>query len=385
MFAAFNAFESPLRGRQTTASCLLRRPPDLVGGRRRYGEDAALARLPGYVAQRTSASPRAPGRDPLNAVRANLRGFPRLHEMRRSAEAMRDCRDRDGETMKKSRNLAARAAHWSAEHRKTAIFGWLAFVVVAAFLGNAVGQEDDAGRRPVLGRVGEGGAGALRRRAQAEQRARAHPEQGARRVGDPRVHRDDRGRRCGGCGVRRTSNGALAPDRRGARLRGPALRAGRLRDHRRHLEAADRLEPSKAAVERGPDAHPDLRVEQFGSVSSNKELNETFASDLAQAELLSLPDHPPDPRHRLRRARGGARAAAARGHHGDGGARARRAAEPAVADRQQPVVGDPADRARGQRGLQPVLSAARARGARRRHGASARRSRSPRRRRAAPS
>jgi hypothetical protein len=28
--------------------------------------------------------------------------------------------------------LAARAAHWSARHRKTAIFGWLAFVVIAA-------------------------------------------------------------------------------------------------------------------------------------------------------------------------------------------------------------------------------------------------------------
>ncbi len=39
------------------------------------------------------------------------------------------------------RNLAARAAHWSATHRKTAIFGWLGFVVVAFFVGNAVGQK----------------------------------------------------------------------------------------------------------------------------------------------------------------------------------------------------------------------------------------------------
>ena len=37
------------------------------------------------------------------------------------------------------------------------------------------------------------------------------------------------------------------------------------------------------------DAHPELRVEQFGSVSSNKELNDTFTSDLAKAELLSFP------------------------------------------------------------------------------------------------
>ena len=31
----------------------------------------------------------------------------------------------------KSQNLAARMGRWSASHRKTAIFGWLAFVVVA--------------------------------------------------------------------------------------------------------------------------------------------------------------------------------------------------------------------------------------------------------------
>src|SRR3954447_11415276 len=37
------------------------------------------------------------------------------------------------------RNLTARAAHWSAEHRKIAIFGWLGAVVVSLFLSGAVG------------------------------------------------------------------------------------------------------------------------------------------------------------------------------------------------------------------------------------------------------
>jgi hypothetical protein len=55
VFAAFNAFESPLRGRPTTASCY-------YGGHRIWWEvDAAtaqeaLARLPGYVALRTTAT-----------------------------------------------------------------------------------------------------------------------------------------------------------------------------------------------------------------------------------------------------------------------------------------------------------------------------------------
>ena len=41
-----------------------------------------------------------------------------------------------------SRNLAARAGRWSAQHRKTAILGWIAFVVIATVLGGKVGQND---------------------------------------------------------------------------------------------------------------------------------------------------------------------------------------------------------------------------------------------------
>src|SRR6478735_1210544 len=39
------------------------------------------------------------------------------------------------------RNLAARAGHWSARHRKIAIGGWLAFVVIAFVLGGAIGTN----------------------------------------------------------------------------------------------------------------------------------------------------------------------------------------------------------------------------------------------------
>ena len=36
--------------------------------------------------------------------------------------------------MDTSRNIAARAGRWSATHRKTAIWGWLAFVILAVFI-----------------------------------------------------------------------------------------------------------------------------------------------------------------------------------------------------------------------------------------------------------
>ena len=41
----------------------------------------------------------------------------------------------------KSQNLAARMGRWSATHRKTAIFGWLAFVFVAIALGSVIGTK----------------------------------------------------------------------------------------------------------------------------------------------------------------------------------------------------------------------------------------------------
>src|SRR3954471_13632688 len=41
----------------------------------------------------------------------------------------------------RTRNVSARAGHWSATHRKTAIWGWLAFVLIAFLIGGSVGTE----------------------------------------------------------------------------------------------------------------------------------------------------------------------------------------------------------------------------------------------------
>src|SRR3712207_3132478 len=38
-------------------------------------------------------------------------------------------------------NLAARAGRWSAQHRRKAILGWLAFVVAAVAIGGAIGTK----------------------------------------------------------------------------------------------------------------------------------------------------------------------------------------------------------------------------------------------------
>src|SRR5215211_1041435 len=47
--------------------------------------------------------------------------------------------NRRGGTAMPKRNFAARAGHWSAHNRKKAIWGWIAFVLIATVLGGAVG------------------------------------------------------------------------------------------------------------------------------------------------------------------------------------------------------------------------------------------------------
>ncbi len=43
--------------------------------------------------------------------------------------------------MQPSRNVAARAGRWSAQHRKTALLGWIAFVVLAFVVGGKIGTN----------------------------------------------------------------------------------------------------------------------------------------------------------------------------------------------------------------------------------------------------
>src|ERR1700733_4508392 len=56
--------------------------------------------------------------------------------------------------MQAKKNIAARAARWSATHRKVAIFGWLAFVVLALFVGAAVGTRELTDAEAMSGEAG---------------------------------------------------------------------------------------------------------------------------------------------------------------------------------------------------------------------------------------
>ncbi len=47
----------------------------------------------------------------------------------------------EGTLMQSSRNIASRAGRWSAQHRKTAILGWIVFVVLAFAAGGKIGTN----------------------------------------------------------------------------------------------------------------------------------------------------------------------------------------------------------------------------------------------------
>src|SRR5262249_28311728 len=111
------------------------RPSASGRSRRGSGEQRSSAAAYGPAATRSGGAP--------VASRA------RMHEDRAI--------DGKGEAMasnRRSENLAARVGRWSARHWKTAVFGWLAFVIAVFVLGRAVGTKQLSSTEPGPGESG---------------------------------------------------------------------------------------------------------------------------------------------------------------------------------------------------------------------------------------
>jgi RND superfamily putative drug exporter len=191
--------------------------------------------------------------------------------------------------MDSTRNLAARAGRWSAHHRKKAIFGWLAFVIAAVFIGGSVGTQtldgDDFG-------IGESG--------RADKAIGDHfPEKGSESV---LVQSRD--------GIRNTSPefratvgdvvSRLEITRHVRNVESPydLDREGRLSEDGRSALVSfelpggspeDKVDPSLDAVAALDKQHPSFRIEQFGDGSADKALSQAFEDDFRKAEVTSLP------------------------------------------------------------------------------------------------
>ena len=190
-----------------------------------------------------------------------------------------------------SRNLAARAGRWSARHRKTAILGWIAFVVLATVLGGKVGQND-------LDESASGNGESKRGDMIVE--AAGFPDQageqvlvqgkGSVKAGDPQVT----------AAVRDVVT-------RLERIEGiteiespldPATRVNTVSKDGRSVvvnftmpgtdEHVEKLVAQPlAAVAAIQTAHPGVRVEQFGDASATKEIAAQDAKDGKKSEFIS--------------------------------------------------------------------------------------------------
>jgi uncharacterized membrane protein YdfJ with MMPL/SSD domain len=191
-----------------------------------------------------------------------------------------------------SRNLAARAGRWSAAHRKTAIFGWLALVVVSLAIGGSVGtntiKDEDQGN----------GQSKQAQQAindnfpkKADENVLVQSRSGAVKPSSPQFR-----------AAVKDVVGAVSTYKTVSEVKSPLAKAnaGQLsRDGRSALvtfsvagdsdQAKDRIGPIESSVAKVARAHPELRVEQFGSASASKAISKAFQDDFAKAEVTSVP------------------------------------------------------------------------------------------------
>jgi uncharacterized membrane protein YdfJ with MMPL/SSD domain len=189
----------------------------------------------------------------------------------------------------RSRNIAGRMGVWSARHQKTAIFGWLAFVIAAFALGTVSGttmiDQDTSG-------VGESGrADRILDAGFALPASESVLVQGdTLEVTDPafRAAIEDVVANLSQLDsvqnlrspLEAGNEGQIAENGRAAlidfQIRGPSD------------DAVDKIDPIVAAVGEAKTAHPELFIGSFG-VSADEEVDGAFMDDLKKAGFLSLP------------------------------------------------------------------------------------------------
>ena len=191
----------------------------------------------------------------------------------------------------KKQNLAARAGAWSAQHRRKAVLGWLAFVILAIFIGGNVGTKtiasDEEGLAGDSGRAHEIVKDAFPQTAGEQvfiHSKTQSPNAPAFRAAVKDVeHR-------------------LAAQNNVANIQSPYTKQNVAQISRDGHSASvtfeipggakqsqDKVAPILAATAAAQKAHPELRIEQFGAASTGKAVSKMFADDLKKAETLSLP------------------------------------------------------------------------------------------------
>jgi uncharacterized membrane protein YdfJ with MMPL/SSD domain len=188
-------------------------------------------------------------------------------------------------------NLAARAGRWSASHWKTAVIGWIVFVIAAFSLTMLVQTRDLTNAESSTGnsRVGEEiiAKGGFPERAGES----VIVQHSGLRADDPpfvAVVRDVAARLEGTANVEdleappgRGGTGLISKDGHSALVNFQIPGSD--------SQTSERVQPILEQVRSLQRAHPGYVIEEFGQASANRELDATIGADLRRAEQLSLP------------------------------------------------------------------------------------------------
>jgi uncharacterized membrane protein YdfJ with MMPL/SSD domain len=190
----------------------------------------------------------------------------------------------------RSHNLAARMGHWSARHRKKAILGWLAFVIVAFALGNFVFTQ----KTIVFETSGPGESGRADtilyedfKQPSGESVLIQNDSLTASSPQFQAVVRDVITKVGGLDAIAKVESpfsaegsGQISDDKHSVLV--PMEIVGKSED------AADKIDPVVARVDELQKAHPEYFIGSVGE-STGKDLTESFKNDLERAGLLSVP------------------------------------------------------------------------------------------------
>src|SRR5215216_250394 len=191
-----------------------------------------------------------------------------------------------------SRNFAARAGRWSAQHRKKAILGWFAFVIIATVLGGLVGTKTLADEDTGNGESKRGDQ-IVEAAGFADQTDETVLVQGRNglKVGDPKFTAavDDVV-----SGLEKTKGVANVES-----PLEPANSDNVSKDGRSVLvtfelpgdedKAKEEVAAPLATVAALQKQHPEVTVGEFGDASAEKQIGDAFDKDFQKAETLSLP------------------------------------------------------------------------------------------------
>jgi uncharacterized membrane protein YdfJ with MMPL/SSD domain len=184
--------------------------------------------------------------------------------------------------------IAARAGRWSARHKKTAIFGWLAFVVIALMIGNMAGTK-----KPTDAQQFDG---------ESKRAETIIEDAGFNEASGEMVLVQSKVLTVKDTAFKKTLEDVgqtLGAQPNVTNIESPLAKGGQVSaDGHSALvnfdikgdpdKAVDKVDPIVASVERVADAHPQMTVGEFGSASVDKEYSDSTSSEQSRSQMLSM-------------------------------------------------------------------------------------------------